>query len=230
MPRTSLVSIAKTSAIRRQVKTVRRCAGENVRLRARLDGALGRVADGGQTPATPARRRPCRSRTPAIVPGRRGTPARVGRRRAPALARPPAPKGPPAPQSRRRLAREPGATNGRSASRSRRRRRQRRSSAAPMRDSADDVPDEQDANRCGSRRQGRGPVLRTEVGAYTPHLYQLRDVADTRPNGQRPVRQDQSKNARQPSASTLTPKTITRSCVVAKTKSHPSSATSAGSG
>ena len=50
------------------------------------------------------------------------------------------------------------------------------------------------------------------------------------PNGQRFVFHDQSRNARQPSASTPTPKRITMTCVVAKTKIHPRRATSAGIG
>ena len=48
--------------------------------------------------------------------------------------------------------------------------------------------------------------------------------------GQRLVRQDQIMNATYPRASTPTPNRMTSSCVVAKTKIHPSNARSAGSG
>jgi hypothetical protein len=56
------------------------------------------------------------------------------------------------------------------------------------------------------------------------------DAARSRLNGQPLVFHDQTRNVTHPKASTPTPKRITSSCVVAKTKIHPSTATSAGIG
>jgi len=67
----------------------------------------------------------------------------------------------------------------------------------------------------------RERVERHGSESYTP---------SSKPSGQRLVLRDQSRNARQPRASTPTPKRITRNCVVAKTNIQPSRATRAGSG
>jgi hypothetical protein len=80
--------------------------------------------------------------------------------------------------------------------------------------------------REASLRYGQRPAGRCRgVSRRLSH-----DVASARPNGHRLVVRDQMRKATQPRARTPTPNRITRSGVVAKTKIHPSNATSAGSG
>ena len=69
------------------------------------------------------------------------------------------------------------------------------------------------------------PEASSLVGLCTSHV-----AASGSRKGQRFVRQDQSMKVTQPKPRTPRPKRMTRASVVAKTKIHPSSATSAGTG
>ncbi len=79
------------------------------------------------------------------------------------------------------------------------------------------------------QRCTRGEQKRTGDSERPPRD-SLHDIASTKPNGQRLVFHDHSRNATNPSASTPRPNRITWNCVVANTKIQPSSATSAGIG
>src|SRR5437868_2997838 len=76
------------------------------------------------------------------------------------------------------------------------------------------------------RRRGRYREKQNHRQMRDPRHY----AASTRPNGQRLVFHDQSKNATNPSASTPIPNRITSTWVVANTNIHPSSAITAGTG